>query len=151
EREHLLMRESTHRAKNLIGVIDAIAHQTVTKHPEDFIERFSDRMKSLSANQDLLLRNEWKGVEIEALVHAQLAHFSSLVGPRISVDGPRLLVKGNVAQAIGLGLHELATNAAKYGALSTDRGRVAIRWGIDGEIFTMSWKEREGPPVSAPQ
>jgi PAS domain S-box-containing protein len=150
EREHLLFMEVSHRAKNLINVVNAIAHQTAAKDPEDFIERFSDRMQALSANQDLLVRNEWKGVEIKALVHAQLAHFADLIGRRISVDGPRLRVNANAAQAIGLTLHELATNAAKYGALSTDMGRVDIRWGTDGE-FTMSWTEREGPPVSAPQ
>jgi PAS domain S-box-containing protein len=151
EREHLLMRESTHRAKNLLSVVDAIAHQTVTRNPEDFIERFSDRIKALAANQDLLVQDEWKGVEINALVHSQLAHFADLIGSRISVDGPRLRVKSSAAQAIGLSLHELATNAGKYGALSTNAGRVDIRWGTDGETFTMSWTEREGPPVSRPR
>jgi PAS domain S-box-containing protein len=151
EREHLLARESAHRAKNLISVVGAIAHQTATKNPEHFVERFSDRMEALSANQDLLVRNEWKGVEVESLVHAQLAHFADLIGRRISADGPRLRVTADAAQAIGLALHELATNAGKYGALSTDSGRVDIRWGAGGETFTMSWTEREGPTVPAPQ
>jgi PAS domain S-box-containing protein len=150
EREHLLLMEVTHRAKNLINVVNAIAHQTAAKDPEDFIERFSDRMQALSANQDLLVRSEWKGVEIKRLVHAQLAPFADLIGSRILVDGARLRVTANAAQTIGLALHELATNAGKYGALSTDMGRVDIRWGTNGE-FTMSWTEREGPPVSAPQ
>jgi PAS domain S-box-containing protein len=151
ERDHLLMRESSHRLKNLISVVDAIAHQTATKNREDFVERFSDRMQALSANQDLLVRNEWKGVEIEGLVHAQLAHFADLLGSRISADGPKLRVEANAAQPIGLALHELATNAGKYGALSTDTGRVDIRWGAEGETFTMSWTERDGPAVSPPQ
>jgi PAS domain S-box-containing protein len=151
ERDHLLLMEVNHRSKNLINVVNAIAHQTATKDPEDFIERFSDRMQALSANQDVLVRNEWKGVEIKGLVRAQLAHFADLVGSRISVEGPRLRVKAGAAQAIGLALHELATNAGKYGALSTDVGRVDICWRTDGETFTMSWTEREGPPVSAPQ
>jgi two-component sensor histidine kinase len=151
EREHLLTRESAHRTKNLISVVDAIARQTAAKNPEDFIERFSDRMKALSANQDLLAHGEWKGVEIKGLVHAQLACFADLIGSRISTDGPRLSAKPNAAEAIGLALHELVTNAGKYGALSTDMGRVDIRWGTDGETFTMSWAERGGPPVSVPQ
>src|SRR5262249_40610488 len=75
ERERPLMSEINHRAKNLLSVVDAIAHQTATKTPEDFIERFSERIQSLSANQDLLIRNAWQGVEIEALVRAQLAPF----------------------------------------------------------------------------
>jgi len=151
EREHLLMREINHRAKNMLSVVGAIAHQTATKAPEDFIERFSERIQALSANQDLLVRNEWKGVEIEDLVRAQLAHFADLVGSRVAVRGPKLYLNAASAQAVGLALHELATNAGKYGALSTDTGRVDIRWGTNGDIFTMGWTEREGPPVTAPK
>jgi PAS domain S-box-containing protein len=151
EKEQLLMREINHRAKNMLSVVDAIAHQTATKSPEDFVERFSERIQALSANQDLLIRNEWNGVEIEDLARAQLAHFADLIGSRIAVRGPKLRLKAASAQAIGLALHELATNAGKYGALSTDTGRVDVCWGIDGDTFTMSWIEREGPPVSAPK
>jgi PAS domain S-box-containing protein len=151
EKEHLLMREINHRAKNMLSVVDVIAHQTAAKNPQDFIERFSERIQALSANQDLLIRNEWNGVEIKDLVCAQLAHFADLIGPRIALDGPRLRLNPASAQAIGLALHELATNAGKYGALSTDAGRVDIRWSIDGNTFTMSWSERDGPPVSKPQ
>jgi PAS domain S-box-containing protein len=151
EREHLLMREVNHRAKNMLSVVDSIAHQTATKSPEDFIERFSERIQALSANQDLLVRSEWHGVEIEDLVRAQLAPFAGLIGSRIVVCGPKQRLNASSAQAIGLAVHELATNAGKYGALSTDRGRVDICWGTDGETFTMGWTEREGPPVSAPE
>ena len=150
EKEHLLMREINHRAKNMLSVVASIAHQTAARNPEDFVERFSDRIQALSANQDLLVRNEWKGVEIEDLVRAQLAPFADLIGSRIVARGPKLRVKAAGAQAIGLALHELATNAGKYGALSTDTGRVDICWATDGDIFTMSWVERDGPPVSAP-
>ncbi len=151
EKAHLLTREINHRAKNMLSVVDAIAHQISAGHPEDFAESFSQRIQALSANQDLLIRNEWKGVEIGDLVRAQLAHFAHLIGPRIDVQGPRLLLRGASAQAIGLALHELATNAGKYGALSTDTGRVDIRWGINGDSLTMSWTERDGPSVSAPK
>jgi PAS domain S-box-containing protein len=151
EKEHLLMREINHRAKNMLSVVDAIAHQTVASNPEDFVERFSERIQALSANQDLLVRNEWRGVDVEELVHAQLAHFAGLIGSRITVQGPRLRLKAASAQAIGLALHELATNAGKYGALSTDTGRVDVCWGADGNALNMSWTERGGPPVSAPK
>jgi two-component sensor histidine kinase len=144
EREHLLMREINHRAKNLLSVVDAIAHQTAAKNPEDFIERFSERIQALSANQDLLVRNEWKGVEIDDLVHAQLAHFTDLIGSRITVQGPKLRLNPASVQAIGLALHELTTNAAKYGALSMDRGHVDICWGSDGDNLSMSWAEHDG-------
>ncbi len=151
EKEHLLMREVNHRAKNMLSVVDAIAHQTVTRSPEDFIERFSERIQALSANQDLLVRNEWNGVEIADLIRAQLAHFADLIGSRIAVQGPKLRLNPASAQAIGLALHELATNAGKYGSLSTNTGRVDVCWGSDGKSLTMSWTEREGPPVSAPK
>jgi two-component sensor histidine kinase len=145
------LREINHRAKNMLSVVDAIAHQTATRNPEDFIERFSERIQALSANQDLLVRNEWNGVEVADLARAQLAHFADLIGSRIAAHGPRLRLKAASAQAIGLALHELATNAGKYGALSTDTGRVDICWGIDGDTLTMSWTERGGPPVCAPK
>jgi PAS domain S-box-containing protein len=151
EKENLLMREINHRAKNMLSVVDAIAHQTATRNPEDFVERFSERIQALSANQDLLVRNEWNGVEVEDLVRAQLALFADLIGSRIGVDGPKLRFKAASAQAIGLALHELATNAGKYGALSTDKGRVYVSWGTVDHTFTMSWIEREGPPVSTPK
>jgi PAS domain S-box-containing protein len=151
EKEHLLMREINHRAKNMLSVVDAIAHQTVASSPDDFVERFSERIQALSANQDLLVRNEWRGVDVEELVHAQLAHFADLVGSRIAVQGPKLRLKAGSAQAIGLALHELATNAGKYGALSTDTGRVEVCWGTDSDALAMSWTERDGPPVSVPK
>jgi PAS domain S-box-containing protein len=151
EKEHLIMREMNHRAKNMLGLVQAIARQTVTRNPEEFIERFSERIQALSANQELLVRDEWTGVETEDLVRAQLAPFADLIGTRIAVHGPKLRVRAAGAQAIGLALHELATNAGKYGALSTDTGRVDIGWATDGDTFTMSWGERGGPPVSAPK
>jgi PAS domain S-box-containing protein len=148
---HLLMREMNHRAKNMLSLVHAIARQTAAREPEDFIERFTERIQALAANQDLLVRNEWQGIDVEDLVHAQLAHFADLAGSRIAVHGAKLRLKASTAQTIGLALHELATNAGKYGALSTDKGRVDICWGTDGDTLTMSWTEHEGPPVSAPK
>jgi PAS domain S-box-containing protein len=151
EKEHLLMREINHRAKNMLSVVESIAHQTASRNPDEFVERFSERIQALSANQDLLVRNEWQGVDVEDLVRAQLAHFADLIGSRITVHGPRLRLNPASAQAIGLALHELGTNAGKYGALSTDSGHVDVTWGIGGDTLTMKWAERAGPPVSAPQ
>jgi PAS domain S-box-containing protein len=151
EQIHLLMREVNHRSKNMLSLVQVIARQTAAREPEDFISCFTERIQALAASQDLLIRNEWQGVDVEDLARAQLAHFVDLIGSRIVVDGPRLRLKPASAQAIGLALHELATNAGKYGALSTGAGRVDIRWGIDGDTLTMSWTEREGPPVSKPK
>jgi len=150
EREHLLMREINHRAKNMLSVVDAIAHQTATRTPEVFVERFSERIQSLSANQDLLIRSEWHGVEIEDLVCAQLAPFADLIGSRIVMRGPKSRLNAVAAQAIGLALHELTTNAGKYGALSKDTGLLHIDWWTEAETFKMNWTEHDGPPVSPP-
>jgi PAS domain S-box-containing protein len=151
EQIHLLMREVNHRAKNMLNLVQAIARQTAAREPEDFVARFTERIQALAASQDLLVRNEWRGVDVEELVRGQLAHFADIVASRIAMHGPKLRLNAASAQAIGLALHELATNAGKYGALSVDGGRVHIGWWTEGETFTMSWTEREGPPVSAPQ
>jgi PAS domain S-box-containing protein len=152
EQVHLLMREVDHRAKNMLCLVQAIAHQTAAREPEDFIERFTKRIQALAANQNLLVRNEWRGVDVEDLAHAQLAPFADLIGSRIVVDGPRLHLNAAAAQTIGLVLHELATNAGKYGALSTEAGRVDFRWEMTGgDALTVSWTERDGPPVVPPQ
>ena len=150
EQVQFLMREVNHRAKNMLSLVQAIARQTAAREPEDFIERFTERVRALAANQDLLVRNAWQGVDVEDLVRAQLAHFADLVGSRIAVLGPKLRLNAVAAQAIGLALHELATNAGKYGAMSVDAGRVDVCWRLEGDTFVMGWTERNGPPVSPP-
>jgi PAS domain S-box-containing protein len=151
EHIRLLLREVNHRSKNMLSLVQAIARQTAAREPKDFIGCFAERIQALAANQDLLVRNEWRGVEIEDLVRAQLAPFADLIGSRIVARGPELRLNAAAAQAIGLTLHELATNAGKYGALSTGRGRVDVCWGTDGDILTMSWTESDGPPAAPPE
>jgi PAS domain S-box-containing protein len=151
QRLHLMLREVNHRAKNMLSLVQAIARQTAARKPEDFLARFTDRIQALAANQNLLVQNEWRGVDLEDLVRAQLAHFADLVGPKIAVHGPKLRLNATAAQSIGLALHELATNAGKHGALSTNTGRVDIDWGTEGNTFTVSWTEREGPLLSPPK
>jgi PAS domain S-box-containing protein len=151
EQVRLLMSEINHRAKNMLSLVQAIARQTAARGPEDFIERFTERIQALAANQDLLVRNEWQGVDVQDLVRAQLAHFADLVGSRITVHGSPLRLNAAAAQAIGLAIHELVTNAGKYGALSGDAGRVDVGWRLDGDIFAMNWTESKGPPVSQPK
>jgi PAS domain S-box-containing protein len=151
EQVDLLMGEAHHRIKNVLGLVQAIARQTAARSPEDFVGRFTERIQALAANQDLLGRNQQRGADLQELVSGQLAHFADLIGSRIAVGGPKLRLNAAAAQAIGLALHELATNAGKHGALSTNTGRVDIAWGIKGDTFTIIWTEREGPPVSPPQ
>ncbi len=145
------MREVNHRAKNMLSLVQAIARQSAAREPEDFVGRFTARIQALAANQDLLIKREWHGVDVKDLARAQLAHFADLVGSRIAMHGPKLRLKAAAAEGIGLAIHELATNAGKYGALSTHAGLVDIGWGTEGDAFTMGWTERGGPRVSALQ
>ncbi|MDB5406562.1 MAG: hypothetical protein JWL84_1474 [Rhodospirillales bacterium] len=154
EHVKLLMAEVNHRAKNLLAVVQAVAYQTA-KHgdPATFADRLSERIGGLAAGQDLLVKSEWKGVEVCELVEAQLAHFKELIGRRVVLDGPPAQLTPQAAQGIGMALHELATNAVKYGALSNGEGRVRIVWKIIADstpAFSISWLEDGGPKVAAP-
>jgi two-component sensor histidine kinase len=152
EHVHLLMGETRHRAKNTLSLVQAIARQTATGAPETFITRFNERIRALAFNQDLLVRNEKEGVELNDLVRAHLAHLTGQAGSQIATHGPaRLHLNPAAAQVIGLALHELATNASKYGALSTAAGHVDIGWEACEGSFKIAWTERNGPPVTPPE
>jgi PAS domain S-box-containing protein len=150
EQVHLLMREANHRARNMLSLVQAVARQTTASEPVHFVETFIQRIQALAVNQNLLDENRWHGADVDDLVRVQLAHFADLVGSRIAVRGPKLRLNAAAAQAVGLAIHELATNASKYGALSNDGGRVEVDWWSDACIFAMHWTERGGPPVSPP-
>lgn len=146
----LLMQEVNHRSKNMLAVVQAIAAQTALHtDPEDFVNRFSERLQSLSACHDLLVRNSWQGIEMSELINSQFLHLGA-ASIRIRAEGPELWLSPSASQALGLALHELGTNAIKYGSLSGD-GQVTITWEVrpDGQ-FGMRWQEAGGPVVLAP-
>ncbi len=150
----LLMGEVNHRAMNLLGVVQAVARQTARDgDPVTFVTRLTERISSLAASQNLLVQSEWKGVEVMELVAAQLAHYEDLFATRVVFDGPPARLKPAAAQGVGMALHELATNAGKYGAFSNGDGRVRISWGLTADKppkFKMQWLEEGGPPVVPP-
>ena len=157
--EHIafLMRELAHRSKNLVAVIQAIAHQTArySNTISDFTERFSARLVSLSKTHDLLTGKDGKGAVLEDLVHTQIEPFVEGESKRLSVTGPAVVLDEPATQSIGLALHELATNAAKYGALSVPQGRVTIEWALEdaqngASPLHLKWRERNGPKVQEP-
>ena len=162
DRDHLLaqkqalLAELNHRSKNVLSLVQAIAAQTHRTSPDGFMSRFSERLVAMSAAQDLLVGgNNWKTVDLGQLARSQLAHFKDLIGTRIRLGGPRLMVTAEAARDIGMAFHELATNAGKYGALSNADGEVHIAWDSelhdDGEPRLMiSWTESGGPPVEEP-
>ncbi len=154
EHSKLLMAEVNHRSKNLLAVVHAIAQQTAKyTEPATFIARLTDRIDGLTTSQDLLVENNWQGVEVKSLVEGQLAHFKELIGHRILLMGPPTRLRPAAAQGVGMALHELATNASKYGALSNEVGRVHISWQVtidSAPTFTMRWLEEGGPLVEPP-
>lgn len=158
EQAALLLAEFNHRAKNLLTVVQSIAQLTAADEtPENFYSAFSARLRGLAACQDLLVDAKWTGVSVAALIRSQLPHAQTLFGRRIFLNGPECDVNASAAQAIGMAIHELGTNAAKYGALSTDAGVVDVYWGIVDDAptqqrrFVMNWRERGGPPVAPPR
>ncbi|MEJ0094181.1 MAG: PAS domain S-box protein [Methylocella sp.] len=158
EQNSILLRELAHRSKNLLSVIGSILRQSVksTGSSEDFVARFSERLHALSNSQDLLARNNSLSVSMTDLIFSQVGHHWEPGQQRISMNGLGVRLRHDAAQMIGMALHELSTNAAKYGALSNQRGRVAIEWKIDHDaepepMFQLQWVERGGPPVIVPE
>jgi PAS domain S-box-containing protein len=145
---NLLLQEVSHRSKNLLSVVQAIANRSASDNTSEFLHRFSQRLQALAVNQDLLISNEWQGIDLEKLLRAQLAPFAP--EERVRLHGPAIQLSAASAQAIGMAVHELATNASKYGALSTEDGIVELIWTTADGIFTLSWAEQGGPPVSPP-
>ncbi len=150
----LLLRELTHRSKNLLAVIHAIARQTAsrTKSIDDFLEHFGARLVAIGCSHDLLIADNWHGASLRTLVEQQLSAHADRFGAQIAIEGEDVVLKPEAIQNLGLALHELATNAQKYGALSSDRGRVRIHWQFcDAAKLKLIWEERGGPPVTMPE
>lgn len=152
----LLMREITHRSKNLLAVIQGMARQTA-RHAgsiEGFLEQFGARVQALATSHDLLVMESWHGVSLHDLVRSQLAPYMDRYGSQLAFDGPSVLLKPEAAQSLGLALYELASNAAKYGALATPAGRISILWERQpaeaGSGMELVWKESGGSPVAQP-
>lgn len=149
----LLLRELTHRSKNLLAVIQAMARQTA-RHAgsiDAFLHQFGARLQALAASHDLLVRESWYGASLSELVRSQLSAYVGTDAKQVSIDGPAVALKPEAAQNLGLALHELAVNAAQFGALSVPAGRVVITWdrreGAEGSVIDLNWREELGPKV----
>jgi len=150
-RIELLMLEVNHRSKNMLAMIQSLARRSAGRAGGngDFVARLEQRIASLSANQDLLVRRSWANVPMRELVEVQF-QFLGEAAMQITRAGPDLEISPAAAETIGMALHELATNALKYGALSAPEGRVALVWRSEGVNLAMEWSESAGPPVSEP-
>ena len=156
QHEHLqlLMRELQHRTNNLFTVIQAMARQTARSSAnfDEFEKQFGSRVQGLAQSNTLLIDQEWKGVLLDSLIEIQLAPFVGIDTMRIEAVGPQVRLAPGVVQTLGLVLHELATNAVKYGALSVPGGKIRLSWRFGDEnsapqTFRMEWCESGGPQV----
>lgn len=151
EQQRLLALELNHRMKNLLTVVQAIASQTFRAGgaPDQLESVLMDRLSALSTAQDLLIRTERTGAALSDVVSATIrAHGREA---QISMSGPDVRLSSRCTLAMSLALHELATNAVKYGALSTGEGRVTVAWSLDSATFSLAWTEQGGPVVSPPE
>lgn len=151
----LLMRELTHRSKNLLAVIQAMARQTAhhAGSVDAFLAQFGSRLQALAASHDLLVRESWYGASLGELIRSQLSSYLDGGAVQVTMEGPAIALKPEAAQNLGLALHELAVNAAKFGALSVPAGRVMITWArrasdADNSV-ELDWREQLGPKVKA--
>jgi len=147
----LLLKELTHRVKNTLATVQAIAHQTLrrTKEPADFAARFAGRIQSLARVHSLLTDSSWEGADLRQLIRDQLVG-GAVDEARLTAWGPAVRLAPQMTVHLALMLHELATNCVKYGALSTPSGWVTVNWSLkEGELH-LRWTERGGPAVAAP-
>lgn len=153
---HLLLKELSHRSKNLLAIVQGIARQSAMRTADfpTFIENFGARLRALAHSHDLIVQENWHGADMHALVAMQTGAFE-IAADVLRVDGERLLVRPEAAQNIGLSLHELASNALRYGALSSPEGHVEIGWRFieheSGRKLQMTWREFGGPEARLPK
>lgn len=149
--QRVLVDEMKHRVKNILATVHAIARQTFAHVQTPQTEAFEARLFALSRAQDLITRETLDHVDLAQLIREVMAPYAT---GAVSIEGPALALSARAALSLTLGFHELATNAAKYGALSTAQGRVAISWRVepaDPPVFTLRWEETGGPPVTRPE
>ncbi len=154
DQQRLLMDELNHRVKNTLATVQAIVTQTLRGggSPESFAADFHARLRALSRAHDTLTQGQWQGADLRQLLRLQLQPY---LGERLVLDGPPVLLPPRMALSLGMVLHELTTNAAKYGGLSAAEGRLAVSWRLEsgdpaGQRLSLRWGESGGPPVSSP-
>ena len=153
ERQSLLMREVDHRAKNALAVVQAVLRLTKADSAQEFGRAIEGRVAALARAQTLLTDSRWTGADLNAMLHGELDPFLGNAGStRVTFDGPALTVSPMAAQPLSMTLHELATNAAKYGSLSVPGGALDLRWSIDqaNDRLRLRWAETGGPQIAAP-
>lgn len=148
EQKYLLMQELSHRVKNTFSMVQAVVFQTMRGTDPALVDTLQSRLAALSRAHEVLLQESWSVTTITALLERVLRLEAE--GDRVELDGPELEIKPDAALSLSLLLHELATNATKYGALSVQGGRVNVRWRLEASQFRLHWDETGGPPAQTP-
>jgi PAS domain S-box-containing protein len=147
----VLAREAEHRAKNLLSNVKAMVRLSQSDTPEGLKKAIEGRIEALANVNSLFVQSRWAGAELGRLVEQELSAYSGSGGMRARIDGPSTILNPKLAQAMAIALHELATNAAKYGALSVAEGYVRVEWALAaGRRLVLRWTEVGGPPVKPP-
>ena len=148
ERQNLLAREVDHRAKNALALAQSIVRLTRGENVKTYIRSVEGRINALARVHTVLSLSSWQGAEIRKLIDEELAPYST--GDQIALSGPEVQLEPTTAQTVALALHELVTNSAKYGALSTLSGRLSVSWEDQAGLLKIIWVETGGPPVEKP-
>src|SRR5215204_3015886 len=156
EHQALLIRELQHRVKNTLATVQALLRATSrsASSVEDFKQVFEARVLSLSRTHDLLVETSWRTALLRDILHSELGPYDDGAGTRVLLSGPAVELPAELALPIGMAIHELTTNAAKYGAFSTSRGWLEVEWDVRGQDggrkLELWWSEHDGPPVEPP-
>jgi PAS domain S-box-containing protein len=150
DRHAYLAKEVDHRARNILAVVQAIIRLTKAPNIEDYITAVNGRIKALSTAHTLLSETRWQGADLRRLVEDELAPYRSTRVDSITTSGPDILLDHRSGQAIGMIIHELATNAAKHGSLSVDTGKINLVWELNSDQICLRWEERGGPIAAPP-
>ncbi len=147
-----LAREAEHRSKNLLATVQATVHLSRSNSPEGLKQAIEGRIQALANVHSLFVASRWIGAELSTIARQELAPYSEKDETRVRIDGPQVLLEPNAAQAMAITLHELATNAAKYGSLSVPKGQTTLTWSheADGQLI-LRWSEVGGPAVQMPE
>ena len=146
----LLAREVDHRAKNTLAVVQAIVRMAKRENIEDYVKAVEGRIGALAQTHELLSQSKWEGADILRLILDELAPYHGDSQQRITAIGPSLVLAPEQAQLVAMTVHELATNAAKYGSLSVETGRVDVSWSVCDGMLSLVWKESGGPDIVPP-
>jgi two-component sensor histidine kinase len=147
--QELLAREVDHRARNSLAVIQSIVSMMPATSGATFAKVIDGRIRAMARAHTLLSHSRWEGADLWRLVHEELEPYRA--PDRVHIHGPAVAIKPTVAQNFALAIHEMATNAAKYGALSTPEGKLDISWVLNDDALVLDWIERDGPAVSRPE